>query len=49
MEMPEATKLAMIQAVSACHMRVADGVGTLLQLQGLVARLVDIANSLTKR
>lgn len=41
--MPEPVKLEMIQAVSGVHMRIADGVGTLLQLQGLVARLCDIA------
>lgn len=44
-EMPEATKLTMIQAVSGTHMRISDGVGTLLQLQGLVARMCDIAGT----
>jgi replication factor C subunit 2/4 len=39
---PENIKLEMIQAVSSVHMRIADGVGTLLQLHGLVARLSDI-------
>ena len=41
--MPEQVKLEVIQAISATHMRVADGVGTLLQMQGLVARICDIA------
>jgi replication factor C subunit 2/4 len=41
--MPEQIKLEVIQAVSAVHMRVADGVGSLLQMQGLVARICEIA------
>lgn len=41
--MPEQVKLEVIQAVSGAHMRVADGVGSLLQMQGLVARICDIA------
>ena len=40
---PEPTKLDMIQAVSGVHLRIADGVGTLLQLHGLVAKLCDAA------
>ena len=35
----EAAKLAMVQAVSGCHLRVADGCSTLVQMQGLVAKI----------
>jgi len=36
---PEITKLDIIQAISGVHLRVADGVGTLIQMQGLVGRI----------
>lgn len=36
---PEITKLDVIQAISGVHLRVADGVGTLIQMQGLVGRI----------
>ena len=42
-DMPEQLKLDMIQVVSSIHLRVADGVGTLLQMQGMVARLCELA------
>jgi hypothetical protein len=32
-----------LQTVSGYHLRVADGVGTLLQMQGMTARLTAIA------
>ena len=42
-EMPEQLKLDMVQVISSIHLRVADGVGTLLQMQGMVARLCELA------
>ncbi|KAL7533427.1 hypothetical protein ACHAXR_005227 [Thalassiosira sp. AJA248-18] len=38
-DMPEALKLEYLREIGFCHMRIADGVGTLLQLLGLTARL----------
>ncbi|KAJ7786543.1 P-loop containing nucleoside triphosphate hydrolase protein [Mycena metata] len=38
-EMPEHTKLEYIKEIGFTHMRILEGVGTLLQLAGLVARL----------
>ncbi|KAI0077443.1 replication factor C subunit 4 [Panus rudis PR-1116 ss-1] len=38
-EMPEYTKLEFIREIGFVHMRVLEGVGTLIQLAGLVARL----------
>jgi replication factor C subunit 2/4 len=38
-EMPEALKLEYLREIGFTHMRIADGVGTLLQLLGLAARL----------
>ena len=43
-EMPEALKLDMVQVISAVHMRVADGVGTALQMSGMVCRLCELAS-----
>lgn len=42
--MPEATKLAFIREIGMCHMRIADGMTTKLQLQGLVAKLCKLAH-----
>jgi len=45
-DMPEALKLEYLREIGFTHMRIADGVGTLLQLLGLTARLcqmVDVA------
>jgi replication factor C subunit 2/4 len=41
----EAVKLDFIQQISASHMRVADGVGTLLQMKGLCARIAAVARA----
>jgi len=41
--MPEATKLAFIREIGNTHMRIADGLTSKLQLQGLVARLCKCA------
>ena len=41
--LPEAVKLDFLQQVSAAHMRVVDGVGSLLQLQGMCGKLTAIA------
>jgi len=41
--MPEPLKLDMVQIISSIHMRVADGVGTLLQMNGMVARLCELS------
>ncbi|KAL7519553.1 hypothetical protein ACHAWX_004311 [Stephanocyclus meneghinianus] len=38
-DMPEALKLEYLKEIGFTHMRIADGVGTLLQLLGLAARL----------
>lgn len=37
--LPEALKLEYLREIGFCHMRIAEGVSTLLQLLGLVARL----------
>ena len=42
-DIPEQLKLDMVQVISSIHLRVADGVGTLLQMQGMVARLCELA------
>jgi replication factor C subunit 2/4 len=42
-DMPEQLKLDMVQVISSIHLRVADGVGTLLQMQGMCARLCELA------
>lgn len=41
-EAPESTRLDMIQAISAAHMRVADGAATYLQMIGLVGKLTNV-------
>ena len=42
--LPEALKLEYLREIGFCHMRIAEGVSTLLQLLGLVARLSKMAN-----
>lgn len=47
-DMPEALKLEYLKEIGFTHMRIADGVGTLLQLLGLAARLcqkVEVAGA----
>jgi replication factor C subunit 2/4 len=39
----ERTKLAFIREISFTHMKIADGINSLLQLTGLVGRLCQIA------
>ena len=41
-DMPEALKLEYLREIGFTHMRIADGVGTLLQLLGLTARLCQM-------
>lgn len=41
-DMPEFYKLEYIREVGACHVRVAEGCDTLLQLSGLLARLARV-------
>lgn len=41
--LPEALKLEFLQQVSAVHMRVMDGVVSLLQLQGMCGKLTALA------
>lgn len=41
--LPEPLKLDFLAQVSAAHMRVVDGVGSLLQMQGLASKLSGIA------
>ena len=38
-EIPEAMKLEYLREIGFAHMKIADGVGSLLQLLGLVGRL----------
>ena len=42
-QMPERTKLQFIKEISFTHMKIADGVNSLLQLTGLCGRLCQIA------
>ncbi|TFK99671.1 P-loop containing nucleoside triphosphate hydrolase protein [Pterulicium gracile] len=42
-ELPEYTKLEFIKEIGFTHMRILEGVGTLIQLAGLVARLCKMA------
>ncbi|CAI5965924.1 unnamed protein product [Closterium sp. NIES-64] len=44
-DMPEFLKLEFIREVGFCHMRIADGVGSVLQLSGLMAKLCKIARN----
>jgi replication factor C subunit 2/4 len=48
-DIPEKQKLSFIREIGFTHMRVADGVGTLLQLCGLTARLCQISPTGTVR
>ena len=41
--LPEGLKLEYLREIGFCHMRIAEGVGTLLQLLGLVSRLSIMA------
>ena len=41
--MPEFVKLEMIREIGFAHMRVGDGVNSLLQMAGLVAKLCKVA------
>ncbi|KAF6766618.1 P-loop containing nucleoside triphosphate hydrolase protein [Ephemerocybe angulata] len=43
-EMPEYTKLEYIKEIGFTHMRILEGVGTLIQLAGLVARLCKLVS-----
>lgn len=42
-KLPEALKLEFLREIGFCHMRISEGVGTLLQLLGLVSRLSQMA------
>ncbi len=42
---PEALKLEFIREIGFTHMRIADGVTTLLQLSGLCARLCQLSST----
>ena len=42
-QLPERTKLAFIKEIAFTHMKIADGVNSLLQLTGLIGRLCQIA------
>jgi len=44
-EMHEDLKMDFFREIGTTHMRIADGVGSLLQLQGLCARMCTVANS----
>lgn len=41
-DIPEATKLAFLREIGFCHMRIAEGSASKLQLLGLVGRLAKI-------
>ena len=43
--MPEYLKLEFIREVGFCHMRVGDGVSSLLQLSGLLAKLCRVSEA----
>ena len=43
-ELPEALKLEYLREIGFTHMRIADGVNTLLQLLGLIGRLSRLAS-----
>ena len=45
-ELPEAAKLAFIREIGFAHMRAGDGLGSALQLAGLAAKLVRVANEM---
>lgn len=47
-EMPEALKLEFLREIGFCHMRISEGVNSLLQLLGLVARLCQKADACDK-
>ncbi|KAJ3895535.1 P-loop containing nucleoside triphosphate hydrolase protein [Lentinula edodes] len=47
--MPEYTKLEYIKEIGFTHMRILEGVGTILQLAGLVARLCKMVGPLSKQ
>lgn len=42
-DLPDRTKLAFIREISFSHMKIADGVNSLLQLTGLIGRLCQVA------
>mgnify|MGYP001076732326 CR=1 FL=1 len=48
-EIPEKKKLLFIKEIGFTHMRIADGVGTQLQLSGLIARLSQVFLSCSHR
>ncbi|KJE95487.1 DNA replication factor C subunit Rfc4 [Capsaspora owczarzaki ATCC 30864] len=43
--LPEALQLGFIKEIGYTHMRIADGLGTLMQLTGLIARMCELATS----
>ena len=45
LEMPEKLKLEYIREIGATHMRVAEGVDSLLQMNGLLARLSRVSSA----
>lgn len=45
LSVPERTKLDFMKEIGSCHMRISEGVGTLLQLSGLLARLCAVAGA----
>ena len=48
-DMNEDMKMEFFREIGITHMRIADGVGSLLQLQGLCARMCEIASTLSKK
>ena len=48
-DMPEEQKLIFIKEIGFCHMRVLDGLDTLLQLTGLIAKLCFSAGAFKKK
>ena len=44
-ELPEALKLEFLREIGFTHMRISDGVNTLLQLLGLIGRLCQLAST----
>lgn len=48
LDVPEPLKLEILQAISFFHLRILDGVSTLLQLQGVGAAISKVTQSYTK-
>lgn len=48
MDLPEYIKLEFVREIGFCHMRIAEGLDTILQLTGLLAKLCETAERCKK-